>query len=162
MEYFIYSLYHGYEKENKSLSVKFIGLYNSRKNINIGINDAIKLSGFKNYPNDFHIRKYVLNKIHWKKGFSNVVGEDNIPENDNISGCTLFNEKSVNGLIRLTHAYTLNSFLDDEREIGIFSSEEIVKVAIESLINRPGFKLHIDDFHFGYYEFNYNYWTTGF
>ena len=49
--------------------VKLIGVYSTEENANATIRRFLKLPGFRDYPNGFHVSKYPLDKDHWAEGF---------------------------------------------------------------------------------------------
>jgi homoserine kinase type II len=63
--------------------------------------------------------------------------------------------------------YLLTHFRNDEeldgfKTIGVFSSEEKVKEAIERLKAEPGFRDYPDNFNIGGYEIDKIFWVGGF
>ncbi|WP_449384922.1 DUF7336 domain-containing protein [Chryseobacterium aureum] len=62
----------------------------------------------------------------------------------------------------VSHYYTIHTFLDDERYIGVFSSLEKAEKAIEDLKNKPGFKDYQNDFNISELDLATLLWNTGF
>ncbi|QRA42060.1 MULTISPECIES: hypothetical protein [Chryseobacterium] len=163
MKYFLYSLEHVYTDESHT-DCKLLGFFDNLKELEKTIDVVSKFSGFKDYPDGFIIKKKELDKIHWETGFNTEVGEigrDYLPEIDIISeeACLIQNLKLV---YNISHVYTINPFLDDERIIGVFSDLRKVEKVIEQLKKQPGFKEYPDDFIIDTVELNDLLWTSGF
>lgn len=62
----------------------------------------------------------------------------------------------------LWHAHELSGQEDDEKLIGVYSSEKEACLAIERVDNQPGFKEHPEGFQICSYEINQDNWTEGF
>lgn len=163
MKYFLYTLEHIYTDESHT-DCKLLGFFDNLKELEKTIDIVSKFSGFKDYPDGFIIKKNELDKIHWETGFYTVVGEigrDYLPEEDLIDeeACVVQNLKII---YNISHAYTINTFLDDERIIGVFSDLRKVEKVIEQLKQQPGFKDYPDDFIIDTVELNDLLWTSGF
>lgn len=64
-----YNLYHVYEKEDDEID-KFIGVFESKEDIEKVIDALISQNGFKDYPRDcFEIHECMLNQYGWRTGF---------------------------------------------------------------------------------------------
>ena len=48
---------------------KIIGVFATEQQAQAAIEQLKSQSGFKEYPNGFHIDAYPLNQIHWSQGF---------------------------------------------------------------------------------------------
>lgn len=67
-EGFIFKLDHYYEIEDKEFH-RLIGLYTSFERAKETIENYKLLPGFKEYPYDFYLEVYEINKGHWEEGF---------------------------------------------------------------------------------------------
>jgi hypothetical protein len=47
---------------------KLIGIFSSKEKAEKAIEEYKKISGFKNYPENFYIDQYELDKRHWEEG----------------------------------------------------------------------------------------------
>jgi hypothetical protein len=63
----IFLLSHAIEEREDSL--KIIGMFSTREMALAAKQAAIKLEGFKEYPEGFFIDKYTLDKSGWTSGF---------------------------------------------------------------------------------------------
>lgn len=165
MQYFIYVPNHTYSDDSNRDS-KVLGFCDTIENAKKLKSEALKLTGFNRYPDCFIINKYVINKIHWEKGFEIVIGEigkDYVLESDVISNRALpVKELGLKSIFSVTHSYTIDRYLDDERFIGVFSSEKKAEEAISILKKQNGFTLHPDDFDISEIEINFLLWKSGF
>lgn len=165
MQYFIYVLNHTYSDDSYRDS-KVLGFCDTVQNVKKLKSEALKLPGFNRYPDSFIINKYIINKIHWEKGFEIAIGEigkDYILESDVISDHALsVKELGLKSIFSVTHSYSIDRYLDDERFIGVFSSEEEAEEAIAILKKQNGFIIHPDDFDISEIEINYLLWNSGF
>ncbi|SEH34869.1 DUF7336 domain-containing protein [Chryseobacterium culicis] len=165
MEYFIYALNHTYTDETHTVT-KFLGFSNSIEDIEDLKAKAVILPGFRDYPECFVTDHYILDKVHWNEGFKEVIGEigrDYIEKGDDIDeNCISVKGLGLNTVFSVSHYYTIHTFLDDERYIGVFSSLEKAENAIEELKNKPGFKDHQDDFNISELDLATLLWNTGF
>jgi hypothetical protein len=165
MEYFIYALNHTYTDESHT-ATKFLGFTNSIEDLEELKSKAIILPGFRDYPDCFITDFYILDKIHWYEGFQEVIGEmgrDYIEKGDVIDeNCISVKELGLNTVFSVSHYYTIHTFLDDERYIGVFSSLEKAENAIEELKNKPGFKDYQNDFDISELDLDILFWPTGF
>jgi hypothetical protein len=166
MKYFIYAIDHTYTDEINT-STKLLGFCDSIDGLEKIKQEALKLSGFNRYPNSFVINKYILDKVHWENGFESTVGEigrDYLWEGDNTIDESYLSVKELGleSIFSVSHSYTIDRYLDDERFIGVFSSEEKATIAIEKLKTNQGFKEHPDDFDCSELEINDLLWKSGF
>ncbi|MGG1924542.1 hypothetical protein AB1278_22445 [Chryseobacterium sp. NRRL B-14798] len=165
MEYFIYALNHTYTDESQT-DTKFLGFSNSVENLEKLKAKAVVLPGFRDYPKSFVADCYILDKIHWNEGFLEVIGEigrDYIEKGDDIdANCISIKELGLNKVFSVSHYYTIHTFLDDERYIGVFSSLKKAEKAIEELKDKPGFKDHQNDFNISELDLDILLWSTGF
>lgn len=65
---YVYLLQHSYEIDEVE-ETKILGIFISKAKANAAIKYFIQQPGFKDYPNDFYIDKYLINEIQWKEGF---------------------------------------------------------------------------------------------
>ncbi|CAD0222891.1 hypothetical protein KYG33_16150 [Chryseobacterium sp. D764] len=165
MEYFIYALNHTYTDESHT-DTKFLGFSNSLEDLEKLKAKAVLMSGFRDYPDCFVADCYIMDKIHWNNGFEKVIGEigrDYIEKGDEIDeNCISVKELGLSTVFSVSHSYTIHTFLDDERYIGVFSTLEKVEKAIEELKNKPGFKDHQDDFIICELDLATLLWSSGF
>lgn len=165
MQYFIYILDHTYSDDSLK-DTKILGFCDTIENVEKLKSEALKLSGFNHHPNNFNINKFIINKIHWENGFESSIGEigrDYLLESDLIDNSDLsVKELNLDSIFCVNHSYTINRYLDDERFIGVFSSEEMAEKAIEKLKKQNGFILHPDDFDVSEIDLNDLLWKSGF
>ncbi|WP_294286229.1 hypothetical protein [uncultured Chryseobacterium sp.] len=165
MKYFVYAIDHTYTDE-VSTDTKLLGFCDSIEGVEKIKKEALKLSGFKNYPEDFVVVKYQMDKLHWKHGFTSVIGEigrDYLTEGDMIDEtCLSVKELGLESVFSVSHSYTIHRYLDDERMIGVFSSKEMAEQAVEELKTQEGFILHPDDFDISELDINHLLWKSGF
>ncbi len=72
MNQHVYVLEHSYELENGYDETKFLGVFSSYEKAETAISEYKKLPGFCQYPNDFCIDKYEIDKKCWIEGFITV------------------------------------------------------------------------------------------
>lgn len=165
MKYFLYSLEHIYQDEMHR-DCKFIGYFDDLIHLDNVKIKALGLSGFCQYPDGFIVKNIILNKIHWEKGFKKIVGEigrDYLEKSDLINKeMNSIKKLKLKSVFRVSHSYTINDFLDDERIVGVFLSEKYAKQAIEFLRNKEGFINHQDGFIIDEVFLNKQFWTLGF
>ncbi|SDI09181.1 hypothetical protein [Chryseobacterium jejuense] len=165
MNYFVYALEHTYTDETHTDS-KFLGYFDDIEMLEKAKERALTLPGFGTYPDGLTIRKYELNKIHWQNGFNSVVGEigrDYLNKEDVISeGSKSIKELNLQYVFQVSHTYTINTFLDDERIIGVFLDELQANDAVDNCKKKIGFKNYPDDFIVGRFTLNNFLWISGF
>lgn len=165
MKYFIYALNHTYTDETHT-DTKFLGFSDNLEDLEKLKTVAAVLPGFRDYPECFVTDCYILDKIHWNDGFEEVIGEigrDYIQKGDVIDeNCISMKALSLNTVFSVSHYYTIHTFLDDERYIGVFSSLENAEKAIENLKSKPGFKDRQNDFDISELDLGILLWDTGF
>lgn len=165
MNYFVYALEHTYTDETHTDS-KFLGYFDDMGMLEKAKERVLDLPGFRTYPDGVIVRKYELNKIHWQNGFNNVVGEigrDYFKKEDVIAESSRsIKELNLQYVFQVSHMYTVHTFLDDERIIGIFLDENIADKIIDDLKRTQGFEKHQDDFIVDRFTLNDLLWTTGF
>lgn len=85
-------------------------------------------------------------------------------EGDNSIDETYLSVKNLGleSIFSISHSYTIDRYLDDERFIGVFSSEEKAEKAIEKLRKQKGFILHPDDFDISEINLNELLWKSVF
>ena len=62
----------------------------------------------------------------------------------------------------LWHVRKDDEFADDAKLIGVYTSEDEAREAIERLADQPGFRDHREGFQFEPYELNKHHWNEGF
>ncbi len=65
---FVYLVQHSYEN-NGCEETKIIGIYSSRSKAKEAVEKYKQIKGFKDYPDDFYIASYEVDKDHWCEGF---------------------------------------------------------------------------------------------
>lgn len=165
MQYFVYTLDHTYTDETHTDS-KRLGYFSDLKELEEVKVKAIRLSGFKMFPESFVIRKYILDKVNWKDGFTEVIGEigrDYQESGDEVDATIVSVKKlGLESVFCLSHIYTIHTHLDDERCIGLFSSYENAHNVMNELKDKSGFKDFPDNFILEEVVLNAMHWTTGF
>lgn len=165
MQYFVYTLDHIYTDETHTDS-KRLGYFSDLKELEEVKAKAVRLSGFKMFPESFMIRKYILDKVNWKDGFTEVIGEigrDYQESGDEVDATIVSVKKlGLESVFCLSHIYTIHTHLDDERCIGIFSSYENGHNVMNELKDKSGFKDFADNFILEEVVLNAMHWTTGF
>ena len=66
----VYELHHTRDKETADENDKKIGTYDSYQLAKDTINRIKDKPGFIDYPNDFYIDEYIIDKDYWTDGFS--------------------------------------------------------------------------------------------
>lgn len=165
MDYFIYSLEHIYTDETHR-DCKFLGYFDDSEEMKKAKQRLLLLPGFSEYPNDFYIKKYELNKVHWQNGFTEVVGEtgrDYLPEEDFVPDYSQTLKKlNLKMVFKISHTYRIHTFLDDEREIGVFSDEKMANDVVDFLKQKEGFNHYLEGFIIDEILLNDQEWTSGF
>lgn len=165
MNYFVYALEHIYT-DDAHTDCKFLGYFDDLEKLQKAKENALKLPGFRNYPNGLITKKYELDKVHWQNGFNSAIGEigrDYLLEEDIINeNCKLIKELNLEYVFKVSHIYTIHSFLDDERVIGVFLEENKADETVNNLKEKEGFKDHSDDFIVGRFTLNNPLWISGF
>ena len=67
----VYFLYHVIYEDTDDEDTKEIGTYTSYQLAEETINRIKDKPSFIDYPNDFHIDEYIIDKDYWTDGFSN-------------------------------------------------------------------------------------------
>lgn len=165
MNYFVYALEHIYTDDTHT-ACKFLGYFDDIELLEIAKENVLTLPGFSTYPDGVIVRKYQLNTIHWQNGFNSVVGEigrDYLTKEDVISeGSKSIKELNLDHIFQVSHIYTIHTFLDDERVIGVFLDEDKADEIIDELKQKLGFENYPDDFILGRFTLNNQLWTSGF
>lgn len=65
----IYLLQHRHPFEDGSEDTKFLGIFATKKEVMQAIKFYKKLLGFKDFPNEFFIDKYEIDRCEWDSGF---------------------------------------------------------------------------------------------
>ncbi|MCT2561233.1 DUF7336 domain-containing protein [Chryseobacterium herbae] len=163
MKQFIYTLEHIYTDEEHT-AIKLLGFFDDLTKLEKIKDQALEFPGFRDYPDGFLSIKNELDKVHWKTGFSSVIGEvgrDYIPEKDEID-TEAYVVQNLLSIFSVSHTYTIDRYLDDERIIGVFSSLKTAEKNIDELRQQPGFKEYPEDFIICEIELNKLLWTSGF
>lgn len=165
MKYFLYTLEHIYTDESHT-DYKLLGFFDDLIELEKIKNIATEFSGFKDYPEGLTVKKKELNKLYWENGFEDTVGEigrDYVMESDSIDETYLSVKKlALESIFSVSHSYTIDKYLDDERFIGVFSSEKKAEEIIEELKKQKGFILYPNDFEISEIEINDLLWKSGF
>ena len=165
MNYFLYALEHVYtDKTHRDR--KFLGYFDDPEKAQKEKERLLIFRGFSDYPNDFYLKKVELNKINWQNGFTEVVGEmgrDYLPEDDFIPDySTVIKELNLETVFKVSHVYSIHTFLDDEREIGVFSDQKMANDVVDFLKQKDGFNNYPDDFIVSEILLNDKQWNSGF
>lgn len=165
MNYFVYALEHIYTDKTHT-DCKFLGYFDDMEKLEKAKENALQLPGFRMYPKGLVITEYQLNKIHWQNGFSSVTGEigrDYLHEVDVITKeSSSVKELNLEYIFQISHIYTIHTFLDDERIIGVFLNENKAKETVNDLKNKSGFKEHQENFIISRFTLNNQLWSAGF
>jgi hypothetical protein len=70
----VFVLQHVHEGENGVEDVKFIGVYSSRDKAQEAVARLVRLPGFADAPDGFHIDEYRVDQDHWVEGYVVVTG----------------------------------------------------------------------------------------
>lgn len=163
MKNFIYTLEHIYTDESHT-DCKLLGFFDDLNELERIKKIVIEFSGFKDYPDGFTIKKNKLNKVHWENGFEDIVGEigrDYLPEEDLIDKDTYI-VQNLKSIFNISHVYTIDTYMDDERIIGIFSNLNIAEQIIRQLKKQTGFQEYPENFIIDEIEINDLLWKSGF
>lgn len=163
MKYFIYNLDHTYTDEIHTDS-KNLGYFNDLKLLEEASKKALQLPGLRNYSEGLKAKKVELDKVHWGNGFQSITGEigrDYLPEDDSVDVSTTL-AVHLDCVFPVHHIYTIHTYLDDERTIGIFMSKEKAEEVVSQLKLKQGFKERPDDFVICKLELNHLHWSSGF
>lgn len=70
----VFILQHSYDYgENLEYQeTKFLGVFSTEQEAQKAIEHYKTLDGFKDYPDDFYVDKYEVDKRHWTEGFIKV------------------------------------------------------------------------------------------
>lgn len=165
MDYFVYSLEHTYIDKTHRDS-KFLGYFDDPDAAEKEKQRLLHFRGFSDYHDDFYLRKIGLNKINWQNGFTEVVGEigrDYLPEDDFVPDYgPIIKKLNLKAVFKVSHIYTIHTFLDDEREIGTFSDEKMANDVVEFLKQKDGFNKYPEDFIISEILLNDWQWSSGF
>ena len=165
MDYFVYALEHTYIDETHRNS-KFLGYFDSPDEAGKEKQRLLHFRGFSDYPDDFYLKKVALNKINWQNGFTEVVGEigrDYLSEDDFVPDYSQIIKKlNLKTVFKVSHAYTIHTFLDDKREIGVFSDEKMANDVAGFLKQEDGFNKYPDGFIISEVLLNDWQWSSGF
>ncbi|OCG41473.1 hypothetical protein A9G29_07200 [Gilliamella sp. Fer2-1] len=135
----VYVLYHIRDITIADENEKIIGTYSSYKLAKEAENRVKDRPGFIDYPDDFYINEYVIDKDYWANGF-----------------------KERQKVYFLYHILYEDTDDEDVKLIGIYSSYKQAKLVIEQLKNKPGFIDFPDDFQISRSFLNQDSWVYGF
>lgn len=162
---FVYALEHTYIDETYRDS-KFLGYFDDPEKAEKEKQRLLHFRGFSDYPNDFYLKKVGLNKIHWQNEFTEVVGEmgrDYLPEDDCVPDYSKIIKKlNLKTVFKVSHVYTIHTFLDEEREIGVFSDEKMANDVVDFLKQKEVFNKYPNDFIVSEILLNDWEWSSGF
>ncbi|AZA53694.1 hypothetical protein [Chryseobacterium sp. G0201] len=165
MDYFVYRLDHVYTDETHA-GCKFLGYFDDADKAEKEKQRLLHFRRFSDYPNDFYLKKVGLNKINWQNGFMDVIGEigrDYLPKDDLVPDYSqIIKELDLKTVFKVSHTYTIHTFLDDEREIGVFSDEKMANDVVHFLRQKDGFNKYPDDFIISEILLNDWQWSSGF
>ena len=65
----IYLVYHDYELPHSLDNAKFIGAYSTEDEAQAAIERAMRLPGFKDFPDSFIVDACKIGSDHWPSGF---------------------------------------------------------------------------------------------
>ena len=167
----LYYLEHNYKEiiDNGEVSdnAKFLGIYSTREKAESDIKHYITLPGFKDYPNDFYINEYELDKNYYEDGFELLKGITSIrgyvgSDDDNYQD----SDENIVFLLQNGFAYTDKEDYkcEETRILGVYSTWEKGISAKQYYKTLPGFKdLPNNCFYLGDYLLNYpTIWGGGF
>ncbi|MFZ4797326.1 MAG: hypothetical protein ACOYMA_07505 [Bacteroidia bacterium] len=144
MSYIVYLLFHEHKITTTNISIKNCGVYDCEKNIEDAIEILRKAPGFKETPLGFKIVKFILNKTRWLDGFTSLIGDSTIPEDDSLKiEDKPLKELCLKEVFLLTHFFEIeqiNGIHDECRYIGVYSNEEETMININKLSKMLGFK----------------------
>lgn len=165
MNYFVYSFEHVY-KDDTHTACKFLGYFDDLQKLEKAKENAVTLPGFSTYPGGLIFKKRKLNKTHWQNGFDSVAGEigrDYLEKEDEIDeDSKSIKELNLKYIYQVSHSYTIHTFLDDERIIGVFLNENKANEIVDHLKKEKGFSDREDDFILSEFILNEQLWTSGF
>jgi hypothetical protein len=70
----VFVLQHVHAREDGVQDVKFIGVYSSRDKAHEAVARMVRLPGFADTPDGFHIDEYRVDQDHWVEGYVVVTG----------------------------------------------------------------------------------------
>ena len=65
----VYLLQHVAREGSDDEDVKVLGIYSSRSKANLATGRLVRLAGFNQYPDGFHVDRYRLDRSEWTEGF---------------------------------------------------------------------------------------------
>lgn len=65
----VFLLFHQHDLDDDDTS-KLLGVYSSRENAQVRIDEARALRGFRRFPDAFTIDEYVIDEDQWTTGFA--------------------------------------------------------------------------------------------
>ncbi|MCC7452817.1 MAG: hypothetical protein IT222_01525 [Crocinitomix sp.] len=165
-KYIAYYLAHVHRISKSNINTKLIGIYDSTHEAEKAIELSSKLPGFKDSLDGYEIIPIRLNKIHWKDGFTEFIGENVLPSKEivceNDKQLVELGLKKVNTVYHFFEHGQERNFEDEVRCIGIFDTIEKAKQANVLLENLSGFKDYKDAFVIIQTELNNTEWFEGF
>jgi Mlc titration factor MtfA (ptsG expression regulator) len=135
----VYVLYYIRDITIAAENKKRIGTYSSYKLAKKAENRVKDLTGFIDYPNEFYIDEYVIDKDYWADGF-----------------------KAMQKVYVLYHIRDIIIADENEKRIGTYTSYKLAQEAKNRVKDRPGFIDYPDDFYISEYVIDKDYWVDGF
>jgi hypothetical protein len=74
----VYVVQHARPKPDGEENVKMIGVYSDREKAEAAVARMVTQPGFRDWPDEFYIDEYPLDRDHWTEGFG--IPWDDIPE----------------------------------------------------------------------------------
>ena len=65
----VFVVQHSYELEDDACETKLVGVYATEEAAWAAVAALRKQPGFCDYPDDFYVDRYPLNRTHWEEGF---------------------------------------------------------------------------------------------
>jgi hypothetical protein len=69
---YVFLVQHVREHDDRSEDVKLIGVYSSDAKAQAAIARLRSQPGFSDFPDGFHVDRYVVDEDHWREGFETV------------------------------------------------------------------------------------------
>jgi len=70
----VFVLQHVHAREDGDEDVKFIGVYSSREKADEAVARLVRLPGFSEAPEGFHLDEYRVDQDHWVEGYGVTAG----------------------------------------------------------------------------------------
>jgi hypothetical protein len=72
----VYVVQHARPKPDGEEDVKMIGVYSDREKAKAAVARMVAQPGFRDWPDEFHVDEYPLDRDHWTEGFVGIHGND--------------------------------------------------------------------------------------